>query len=147
MKLYLARHGLALPSGELSNEGQAQVRTMAHFLEGHPIDVIFHSTKLRARQTAEILKGEAPLLEKEDLSPMDPVDTILSEISCSDQNVMIVSHLPFLESLLSRLLSVSGPAPFCFTEGAIACLEGSGAKWSLVWALAPAYLFSYQKNG
>jgi phosphohistidine phosphatase len=67
MKLYLAQHGDSLPEQvnperPLSERGREDVRRLAEFLGGTGIQVrrVYHSGKLRARQTAELL-GISPL--------------------------------------------------------------------------------------
>jgi len=62
MQLYLVRHGEAVageidPERPLSAQGVAAARKMAAFLKPRKIEVgaIWHSTKARALQTAEML--------------------------------------------------------------------------------------------
>lgn len=87
MKLYLVRHGNAIGGANdiarpLSSEGVSEVKRVADFLMTHdyPVDVIYHSIRLRARQTAEILhdrlKVRKALIERSDLSPNDEIDEI-----------------------------------------------------------------------
>jgi len=62
MKLYLMQHGKALskeedPERSLSPEGRSETTRMGDVLKekGTPVDVIWHSGKARAAETAEII--------------------------------------------------------------------------------------------
>jgi len=61
MRLYLIQHGIALPESEdpqkgLSDKGVVQTQKMAEFLrrQDTKVNLIWHSKKLRAVQTAQI---------------------------------------------------------------------------------------------
>lgn len=66
--LYLVRHGQyvrrarrsAEPDGELTGTGRQQAALVGLRLRDVPVDVIHHSTLIRARQTAEIIAAEFP---------------------------------------------------------------------------------------
>ena len=82
MKLYLVRHGNALapdqdPESPLSEKGIRETKKMATVLAHFNLELgaVWHSTKQRARQTAEILHVGTPI-EKEGLKPNDPVEPI-----------------------------------------------------------------------
>ena len=111
--VYLVRHGEALhedkdPSRPLTEKGRAEVEATARALksEGARIDEIWHSSKLRARQTAEIISRELNIkdvFEKDGLKPNDPVAPIAELIRLSDKTLLIAGHLPFLSKLASFL--------------------------------------------
>lgn len=55
-----AGHGGAEPDGELTDIGRQQAALTALRLRDVPVEVIRHSTLIRARQTAEIIAAEFP---------------------------------------------------------------------------------------
>jgi len=149
MRLYLVQHGEATskevdPDRPLTKKGRKDVSQMAEFLKKKGIRVIatWHSEKLRAIQTAQIL-GEAisvEIVKQEGLAPNDPVDKWLEELNTRVKDVMIVGHLPFLERLASLLLVGDEASQIvAFKPGAVACLkrEDAGEKWSLAWIKLP----------
>jgi phosphohistidine phosphatase len=91
MKVYFVRHGEAVSSGvdpqrPLSEQGRADIRKIASFIKplGITVEHVWHSGKLRAAQTAEIL-AESVSVEKdcsahENLGPNDDVTIIADEI-------------------------------------------------------------------
>jgi phosphohistidine phosphatase len=113
MLLYLVRHGEAVaeeidPARPLTEKGRAEVEATAKELkaEGARIDEIWHSTKLRAKQTAEIIArvlGVSKVIEKDGLKPSDPVAPIAEPLRQSGKTILIAGHLPFLPKLASLL--------------------------------------------
>ncbi|MFZ0565772.1 MAG: phosphohistidine phosphatase SixA [Chlamydiales bacterium] len=154
MKLYFVRHGEALspdidPDQPLSPAGKQETEQVAKYLKqtNLEVDEIAHSVKLRAKQTAEIfgsiLCPKVPLIEKEGLKPMDPIEPILEEIESLNSDRMWVGHLPFMEKILTRLvLKEEKNSPFLFCGSAIVCLEGEKKEWSILWAISPKLLNS-----
>ena len=149
MRLYLVQHGEATskeinPDRPLTKKGKKDVSQMAEFLKKRRMRVIatWHSEKLRAIQTAQIL-GEAisvEIVKQEGLAPNDPVDKWLEELNTRVKDVMMVGHLPFLERLASLLLAGDESSQIvAFKPGAVACLkrEDAGEKWSLAWIKLP----------
>ncbi|MCS7058895.1 MAG: phosphohistidine phosphatase SixA [Meiothermus sp.] len=135
MELYLVRHAIALEAepGQpdearpLSEEGREKFRAAVQGLKrlGVRFDRIYHSPKLRAVQTAELL---IPLLEKGQtrVTPHlaePPGEALLEELEGS--SVALVGHEPWLGSLCAWLLvgSPQGDA-FPFKKGGVAHLEG-----------------------
>jgi len=153
MKLYLVQHGEAVSEEvdvqrPLSSKGRLDVRKVGEFLRRARLKVqlIWHSGKMRARQTAEIL-GEALSVEdnvimKEGLAPLDPIEEVEKELRAREEDLMIVGHLPFLGKLVSRLLiSSDSPNLVTFQQGAIVCLERLETQsWSLKWMVTPELL-------
>lgn len=147
MKLYLVQHGEATsketdPNRPLIKKGKEDVSRMAKFLKKKGIRVIatWHSGKLRAIQTAQIL-GEAvsvEIIKQEGLAPNDPVDKWLEELNTRVKDVIIVGHLPFLQRLASLLLVGDESSQIiAFRPGGVVCLEREEEKWSLVWIVPP----------
>lgn len=113
MIIYLVRHGEAVaeevdPSRPLTEKGKAEVEATAQDLKekGARIDEIWHSTKLRAKQTAEIIArilNISKVIEKEGLKPNDNVTPIASLIRHIRKTILIAGHSPFLPKLASLL--------------------------------------------
>lgn len=150
MKLYLIRHGEALPETvdperPLSETGRAQASKVAAFIKPQRIEVdaIWQSGKPRALETAEIalraVYAREGICEHEGLNPNDPAKPIAKEIKNAPGDLMIVGHLPFLDLLASALLTGDkGFAFVSFDEAAAACLErDEGGEWALLWLVPP----------
>lgn len=159
MHIYLVRHGQAVPPGEdpqrpLSSEGEKQVKSIAQFMKRKELIVvneIWHSTKLRSKQTAEILAEElklkVPLEEISGIEPDDDVSKMVKGLAERTGSVMIVGHMPYLGLLTSLLISGrAGSGAFQFDESSVACLvlnpgrtgEGpQGKTWALKWMISP----------
>ena len=113
MIVYLVRHGEAVaeeidPARPLTEKGKAEVEATARGLwdEGARVEEIWHSGKLRAKQTAEILArvlNISKVIEKEGLKPNDPVTPIAELIRQTNKTILIAGHLPFLTKLASLL--------------------------------------------
>jgi phosphohistidine phosphatase len=113
MIVFLVRHGEALPeekdpSRPLTEKGRAEVEAAAQALKAEVavIDEIWHSSKLRAKQTAEIIASVLNIknvIEKEGLKPNDPVAPIAELIRRSNKTLLLAGHLPFLSKLASFL--------------------------------------------
>jgi phosphohistidine phosphatase len=152
MKVYLVRHGEAVssqfdPKRPLSEQGFADVRKVASFIEPLKISVenIWHSGKLRAAQTAEIMTGVVVVKDysaHEGLGPNDDVTIMAEELEAYDTDLMIVGHLPFLAYLTSLLVAGKETANVvAFDAGSIACLNRSDpGQWQIEWIISPELL-------
>lgn len=153
MRVYLVRHGEAgaAPSDSariLTPEGRTEVAAIAEFLRknGAEASAIWHSTKVRARETAQILtrdcrfRGE--LLEQPGLLPDDHPAEILRAIDAESDDLCIVGHLPQLAFVASSLLTGTEGRPFVLFDTATAvCVERNGRSgWHLKWAISPGNL-------
>jgi phosphohistidine phosphatase len=156
VNLYLVRHGEAVPkhwdpARPLTRIGAARARRIARFLGRAGLNVaeIRHSTKLRARQTAEIIAQEAglsaPVREVAGLEPEAEVGDLAATLSGASSGLMLVGHLPHLSRLTSML--VTGDADleaFVFEDCSVLCLQkvegAEGAGWTVRWMLAPSLL-------
>ena len=153
MKVYLVRHGEAVssqfdPKRPLSEHGLADIRKVASFIKPLKISIelIWHSGKLRAAQTAEKL-AESVSVEKdcsahENLMPNDDVTIIADELEAYNTDLMIVGHLPFLAYLTSLLVAGKKTANVAaFDAGSIACLNRSDpGQWQIEWMITPELL-------
>lgn len=150
MKSYLVRHAQPVnshvdPARPLSEEGLREIRKVADYLAGRGDvlpEVIIHSGKTRARQTAEILasKLDPPggVREESGLMPNDDIegwDAYLASSPCS----MLVGHMPFMGLLSCQLTS----GEVCgwnteFRTAEVSCFERpEGEDWKLLWHIAP----------
>jgi len=150
MKLYIVRHGQAAssdvdPARGLTAEGRAEAQKVAEFLRPLEIvvDCVWHSGKLRAAQTAEILSEAVTVKEgvgaHAGLGPNDKVSPIRDQIESAGQDVMIVGHLPFVGRLAALLLTGSDSAcPIAFKEVGIVCLDHpTQDHWQIEWMIVP----------
>ena len=153
MKVYLVRHGSATtsnadPRRPLSVQGRSEAEKLADFLAkaGIAVQETWHSSKDRARETAEILVARGGLQgaprERSGLLPEDPVGPIADELAVLDGDVCIVGHLPFMGYLAAELTSKgSGRPEFVFTTCAMLCLERYGrGDWAVRWFVSPDLL-------
>jgi len=150
MPLYLVRHGDAYseaadPDRSLTEAGKATVDGMAQLATAFkiPVSQIFHSGKTRARQTADIfsnyLKPSAGVTEIKAINPNDDVTIIAPELDPA-LNAMLVGHLPFMERLVSYLITGSPDKSIIkFQTGGIVCLDKNekSGSWYIKWVLMP----------
>jgi phosphohistidine phosphatase len=150
MMLYLVQHAEAKrededPLRSLTETGAQDVRRVAVHLSKKNIslDRALHSAKLRARQTAEILreylKPVHGAAETDALAPMDDPRIWADRITAGQENLMLVGHLPHLERLAALLLC-GDPSKrvVAFTMAAVVAIERSDdGTWSLRWLITP----------
>lgn len=152
MKLYIVQHGDALTKDidaerPLSNIGHAEVGQVAALLAGHMhVSRVVHSGKLRAQQTADIfttiIAGEFPVEQIEGIGPNDSVADFAQKAEEWGEDMLVVSHLPFVDRLVSLLLSGRETENIVsYTPGSICCLQStSGGGWQLQWMIKPELL-------
>ncbi len=135
------------PERPLTKKGISDVKKVAGFLIKNKvlIPAIWHSTKLRAKQTAELLKDavEAKTFkEKNNCTPNDPIDNIYDKIILENDDILLAGHLPFLSKLASKILGFSETAGVVsFRKGGVVCLEKDEfSKYHLLWAIIPDLL-------
>ncbi len=152
MELYLSQHGKAEseeedPRRPLSAEGREETERVARAAAtaGIRVDAVWHSTKLRARQTAEIfaeaLKPVNGIHEQDWLGPLDDPRTAVEAARERGEAVLMVGHLPHLSRLPSLLLT-GGPERRVVDvrfSGIIALAEREEG-WMLSWYLRPELL-------
>ena len=151
MKLYLIQHGEAKseaedPERSLTERGEKEVMSVSKVASGLHImpSKVYHSGKLRAKQTAEIISGALKISNLlvqavQGLNPNDDIRPWVERISKEREDLMLVGHLPFLEKLTSFLLCGNENArTVLFRYGAIVCLDQKEDKgWALRWILTP----------
>ncbi len=150
MALLLVQHGKSLPKDKdpekgLSDEGIIDVKRIADAAKKYGINVscIKHSGKKRARQTADIfasaLQPAHSVQEISGINPMDDVASFADSIN-SGEDLMLVGHLPFMEKLVSFLITESIAKPVIkFQNGGIVCLDKDTDShwWAIKWTLMP----------
>lgn len=154
MKLYIARHGDSLPKeihpeSPLSERGRQEVQRIAHFVSQFRPQVqdIFHSGKKRAQETAEILaaafNNQGYLQARSDMNPMDFVDPLIKDLLEQEKTVLLVGHLPFMETLVSSLCCrTEKNSIVSLVAGSLLCLERKTGEslWTINWMINPEIL-------
>jgi len=148
MQLVLVRHGAAVsgnedPARPLSEAGRKEAEGTAGFLGplGLPIREVWHSGKARAEETAKILAGAlgegAKLVKRNGLNPMSEPESVAEEVRTRTDDLMIVTHLPFVSRLASLLLAGSdSPEVLLFGTASAACLVHLAPDdWRVAWML------------
>ena len=150
MALFLVQHGRSLskdvdPDQGLTEAGVAETQRIAEVARGYHINVkcIKHSIKTRAHKTAEIftsaLNPQEGIQEVTGIKPMDDVSAVAENINTQD-DVMLVGHLPFMERITSFLITGSIENPvFKFQNSGIVCLDQDPEtkSWYIKWTLMP----------
>lgn len=150
MRVYLVRHGEAEAAGErpLTAQGRRHVERIARAAvraQVHP-QHIYHSDKLRAKETAEILAqhlGHTDLRQVPGLNPNDATERASRLVDSPGGDIMLVGHLPHLERFASLLLLDNDTKPLVlFPPAGMACLERNPTtrNWLLRWMIAPETL-------
>ena len=145
-QLYFMQHAIAAdraddPDRPLTEEGITQTRNIAghlHHLES-PITGIFHSGKLRAQQTADIIASTLGIHTvdiADNMSPNDDVSLIMKNLD--RESALYVGHLPHLEKLVSILVTGNENAGIIkFRNSAIASLKKDNDLYRIQWYLTP----------
>jgi len=155
VKLYLVQHAKAVseqvdPQRSLTEEGHRDIQKVAAFIKplNLSIDYLWHSPKLRAMQTAEVLAKAITIKNtstaREGLAPNDDVSAIQDEILAMGEDVMIVGHLPFLSKLASLLLVGSESADtVAFKNAGVVCLTLlENNQWQIEWIVIPQLILN-----
>ena len=148
MDFFLVRHGDARSNSEdprrpLSPRGLEEVETVARAVGGRiAVSAIFHSDKLRARQTAEIMarfvSAGNGVKEITGLAPDDDPWIAKAELETAEAPLMLVGHLPHLARLASLLLTgESERQTIDFSTATIVCLSWQRGAWSFSWSISP----------
>lgn len=149
MNVYLIRHGESFPTGSdnlrpLSDKGKEDIQNLADFLSPLNIKVgnIYHSEKLRAKQTAAIIEtaitSYASMQTYIELDPLNSIIPTVDLIKSSEKDLMFVGHMPFMGKLCSYLTAGDESIDIVnFKTGSIVCLEKLEGLWSIKWMLTP----------
>ena len=127
------------PQRPLSETGRLQADWLANHVKriGFAPAAIWHSGKLRARQTAELFwRASNPLAAfsaTRGLQPDDPPGWMRDRLAGEARAVMLVGHMPHLARLLHMLLRrPAGEAPDFPLHGCVA-LDTDGEDWKEIW--------------
>jgi phosphohistidine phosphatase len=100
-------------------------------------EIVWHSGKLRTRQTAEAFwRACNPLASfsaTRDLQPDDPPSWILTRLRAEKRDVLIAGHMPHLAGLLQLL--VPGPGENAFPLHGMVALAGEEEGWKEMWRI------------
>ena len=152
MKLYLVQHAQQKseeqnPAKPLTERGFEDARKVAGLVAAHvKVNSIFHSGKLRAKQTAEVLAEHLNpaqgVKQAEGLKPNDSHLIWAQKLAGIKGDVMLVGHLPHLQNLSSYLLCKDANKKIVqFEMGGILCLEkGDESAWLVRFMLVPELL-------
>jgi phosphohistidine phosphatase len=144
MHLILVHHGDAVgpdidPQRPLSANGRLTVERLASSAAAQGVKpaVIWHSGKLRAKQTAEAFwRACNPFAEfsaTRDLQPDDPPDWMRDRLRAESRDVLIAGHYPHLPGLLAKLVPGSSGFP---KNGVVALVTADdGETWTEEWRL------------
>jgi phosphohistidine phosphatase len=142
MRLFLIHHGEAVgpdvdPRRPLSPNGREAAQRVAAeaAARGAKPAVVWHSGKLRARQTAEIFRqacdSGVELSATKDLQPDDPAGWMRDRLRGETRDVAITGHFPHLPRLLALLDTGAAPFP---PHGIVALeTDDEGTTWKERW--------------
>jgi phosphohistidine phosphatase len=146
MRLFLVHHGEAVTPDvdslrPLSQNGRAAVERLAAeaAARGAKPAVVWHSGKLRAKQTAEAFwracNALAEFSATRDLQPDDPAEWIRDRLIGESRDVLLAGHFTHLPRLLALLTGDPN-----FPEHGVVALESAkeGESWKELWRLKMA---------
>ena len=152
MQIYLMQHGDAKPEDEdserpLSETGREETKAIAAKLKdlNRKPSKIFHSPKLRAKQSAEILASTlgSEAEETKGLKPKDNPEIIKEKLSLLEntKTYFFVGHLPHIERLAALLVRGTDEPPVHTSRySAPLCLENTEGNWRIKFYLLPELL-------
>ncbi len=128
------------PQRPLSSEGLAQAEDLAARAKAagtSPVE-IWHSGKLRARQTGEaFLRACNPFAAfrmARGLLPEDPPEMMGIVLDAETRDVMVVGHMPNIAALATRLAGRQADFPI---HGVICFERVSAGEWKERWRFSP----------
>ena len=145
--IYLVHHGQATDGTvsaqrPLTTFGQRSVERLAGRLVEQgvcPVE-IWHSGKLRARQTGNVLltacNPAAQFVMVRGLQPADPSDIMADRLAGEQREIMLIGHMPNLPRLLRRLIGRIGDKhEIEFPPHGVVALESNdgGMTWREQW--------------
>ena len=147
MRLYLIHHGVAVGSEEDARRplsaaglaGAARVAAKSAALGAKP-DVVWHSGKLRAKQTAQefwrACNALAEFSASRDLQPDDSPQWMRDRLRGETRDIAIAGHFPHLPRLLA-LLVTGGEGGVEFPMNGVVALvtDDEGETWRELWRI------------
>jgi phosphohistidine phosphatase len=146
VRILLVHHADAVgpdvdPQRPLSSRGHAQARDLVERFSAACAGVtgmaawapaaIWHSGKLRARQTAEAFLTLNPFAEFKmvrGLRPDDPPEIMLGALADATRDLVLVGHLPYLPALRQRLVAADSTLPV-FPRHGLVLIERAADGW------------------
>ena len=146
MFVYLVHHGDAVgPDVDhrrpLSTAGQVHVERIAAeaAARGANPGIVWHSGKLRAKQTAEAFwRACNPLAElsaTRDLQPDDSPQWIAERLRAETRDILIAGHFPHLPRVFALLTASHDERAFPLHGVVALSSDDQGATWREVWRL------------
>ena len=146
MLIYLVHHGDAVGPDidhrrPLSTAGQVHVERIAAeaAARGANPGIVWHSGKLRAKQTAEAFwRACNPLAElsaTRDLQPDDPPQWIADRLRAETRDILIGGHFPHLPRVFALLTASHDERAFPLHGVVALSSDDQGATWREVWRL------------
>jgi phosphohistidine phosphatase len=144
--IYLVHHADAVgpevdPRRPLSGVGRMHADHVAKRAASRGVKpvAIWHSGKLRAKQTAEAFyRACNPFAEFaaiHGLQPMDQPGWIKDRLTGETREVMLVGHMPSLPRILTLLTTGSESAPLEFPLHGVVALEPVDDRWIERWRI------------
>ena len=144
--IYLVHHADAVGPGvdamrPLSDQGRAAVLLLADAAarRGVKPEVIWHSGKLRARQTAEafwkVCHPFAAMSAERGLQPDDPPAWMRDRLIGETPELMLVGHMPSLPRFLALLLGQRAEGSAGFRLHGVVALEPAGDLSKETWRI------------
>jgi phosphohistidine phosphatase len=148
--IYLVHHAEAVepevdPQRPLTVAGRAHADrvALAAAERGVKPAVIWHSGKLRARQTAESFwRACHPLAEFAAIGGLQPSDSpgrICDLVNGEERDVMLVGHMPSLPRIFRSLIGADENAPHDFPQHGLVALEQGKAGWVESFRISGGY--------
>ena len=147
MFLFLVHHGEAVgpeidPRRPLSPAGIAGVERVAARAAANAAKpaVVWHSGKLRAKQTAEAVWRACNALGEfsatRDLQPDDPPQWIRDRLRRETRDIAFAGHFPHLPRLLALLVTGGEMGPSFPAHGMVALVtDDEGESWREIWRI------------
>ena len=147
--ILLVHHGDAVNAAvdsarPLSGRGLGEVTRLADKAAARGVkpDIIWHSGKLRARQTAEAFwracNPLAPFSATRGLLPDDPPIWMRDQLAGETRSIVVVGHMPHMPRLLRLLVTGDADAVSVnFPQHGCVALEPDGDRWKELWRLEP----------
>lgn len=142
--LYVVHHaeavdGLIDPQRPLSASGRQHAEDLATRARERSItpQAVWHSGKLRARQTAEpfwrLCNPLAEFAAVRGLQPGDPPAWIKDAVELDARDILLVGHMPHLSRLLNLLIHGTSDGPSEFPLHGLVALERMDDGWVERW--------------
>lgn len=148
MNVYLVHHGAAVGPGidarrPLSSDGRDAVERLARAAAARGVRpaVVWHSGKLRARQTAEAFWRECNALAvfsaTRDLQPDDSPIWMRDRLRHEPRDILLAGHFPHLPRLLALMLHQPEGSAGEFPPHGLVVLntDDDGGSWREAWRM------------